>query len=82
MTLLIACILIYHFGLSGWWYALALFIWTWHLAFQLWMSSRHYLPGRTSRIGAFFTHGLVSEPPRVDKTSLGTAAPHGIGANE
>jgi hypothetical protein len=28
MTLLIACLLIYHMDLSGWWYAVAAGIWT------------------------------------------------------
>ena len=27
MTLLIACLLIYHTDLSGWWYAIAFMVW-------------------------------------------------------
>lgn len=32
MTLLIACLLIYHYDLAWWWYAVAGVIWLGHLA--------------------------------------------------
>jgi hypothetical protein len=44
------------------------------LAFQLWISNRHYLPGRPARLGAFLSHGLVSEEARPPT--------HGAAANE
>lgn len=31
MTLFIACLLIYHFGMGWEWYAIAAFVWFWHL---------------------------------------------------
>jgi hypothetical protein len=33
MTLLIACLLIYHFGMEWWWYAIAGAVWLSHLKF-------------------------------------------------
>jgi hypothetical protein len=39
MTLLIACILIYGFGLPWWMYALTLFVWVWHITFRRWIAA-------------------------------------------
>jgi hypothetical protein len=36
MTLFIACILIYHFGMAWWWYPIAAVIWAAGVALQLW----------------------------------------------
>ena len=33
MTLLIACLLIYHFDMEWWWYAIAASVWLSHLRF-------------------------------------------------
>ena len=48
MTLFIACLLIYHFDMDWWWYAIAALIWISHVSFE-----RHL----TSTLRNLFTHG-------------------------
>lgn len=38
MTMLIACLLIYHFNLASWWYGVAAIVWIGHLFVNLGMT--------------------------------------------
>ena len=50
MTLFIACILIYHFGMAWWWYPLAAAIWAVRVGLHVWWSrDESRAPLRTER---------------------------------